>query len=202
MNDGRLRQHVTIFYLWDHDGCVRVRRYAGQRCFSECVIERHSGRTPRILVRGEITCHGRSNFLRIEGNLNSSRYVSEVLKLEVLPFLPQGIPRAFFQLDNARPHIEKTAKNFFSVQHMQLLPLSSYSPDMSPIEQVCDLVGRRLTRHSRPAASGDELLLTIQAIWNCLPQADIQDLFDFLPCRLTPCHVVALIPAVDGYTKY
>ncbi|GFX45528.1 transposable element Tcb2 transposase [Trichonephila clavipes] len=33
------------FNLWDHDGCIRVRRYACERCLPECVIELHSGLT-------------------------------------------------------------------------------------------------------------------------------------------------------------
>ncbi|GFV46024.1 uncharacterized protein TNCV_2200341 [Trichonephila clavipes] len=46
-------------------------------------------------------------------------------------------------------------------QHMQLLPCPAYSSDMSPIEHVWDLFGRRLIRDPRPAASKDELLLHI-----------------------------------------
>ncbi|GFW78016.1 transposable element Tc1 transposase [Trichonephila clavipes] len=44
-----------------HDVRIRVRRYAGERCLPEGVIERHSGLTPRVMssktwyVRGE--CH-------------------------------------------------------------------------------------------------------------------------------------------------
>ncbi|GFX63599.1 transposable element Tcb1 transposase [Trichonephila clavipes] len=71
----------------------------------------------------------------------------------------------------------------------------AYSPDMSPI--VWDLVGQRLTRDPRPAASKDELLLRIQAIWNSLPQADIQNRFDSMPRR-----IAILIAARGGYTKY
>ncbi|GFU75611.1 uncharacterized protein TNCV_2863261 [Trichonephila clavipes] len=37
-------------FLWDHDGRIRVRRYAGERCLSECVIERHSGLTSGVMV--------------------------------------------------------------------------------------------------------------------------------------------------------
>ncbi|PRD37051.1 UNVERIFIED_CONTAM: Transposable element Tcb1 transposase [Trichonephila clavipes] len=80
---------------------------------------------------------------------------------------------------------------------MQLLPWPAYSPDMSPIEHVCDLFGRRLTRDPCPAASKDELLLRIQAIWNSLPQADIQNLFDSMPRR-----IAAFIAVRGGYTKY
>ncbi|GFW84416.1 transposable element Tcb2 transposase [Trichonephila clavipes] len=38
--------------MWDHDSRIRVRRYAGERCLPECVIERHSGLTPRVMVWG------------------------------------------------------------------------------------------------------------------------------------------------------
>ncbi|GFT80391.1 uncharacterized protein TNCV_2184491 [Trichonephila clavipes] len=47
-----------------------------------------------------------------------------------------------------------------------------------PLLSTCGLVGRRFARDPRPAASKDEVLLRIQAIWNSLPQADIQNLFD------------------------
>ncbi|GFV51744.1 uncharacterized protein TNCV_1321001 [Trichonephila clavipes] len=54
---------------------------------------------------------------------------------------------------------------------------------MLPIEHGWDLVGRHLARDPCPAASKDKLLLRIQAIWNSLPQADIQNLFDSMPPR-------------------
>ncbi|GFX46406.1 transposable element Tc1 transposase [Trichonephila clavipes] len=75
------------FNLWDHDGRIRVRRCAGERCLSECVIEQHSALTPGVMVWGAISYHGRSNLRQIEGNLNSNRYVREVLQPEVVPFL-------------------------------------------------------------------------------------------------------------------
>ncbi|GFU70294.1 transposable element Tcb2 transposase [Trichonephila clavipes] len=99
--------------------------------------------------------------------------------------------------DNARPHVAKTVRNFCSAQHMQLLLWPAYSPDMSPIEHVWDLVGRRLACDPRPAAAKDEFLLHIQAIWNSLSLAHIQNLFDFMSR-----HVAALIAARGGYTKY
>ncbi|GFV69638.1 transposable element Tcb1 transposase [Trichonephila clavipes] len=80
---------------------------------------------------------------------------------------------------------------------MQLLPWPAYSPDMSPIEHEWDLVGWRLAHDPRLAASKDELLLRVQAVWNSLLQADIQNLFDSLPRR-----IAALIETSVGYTKY
>ncbi|GFY24273.1 transposable element Tc1 transposase [Trichonephila clavipes] len=68
---------------------------------------------------------------------------------------------------------------------------------MSPIEHEWDIVGGRLARDLRPVASTDELWLRIQTIWNTLPQADIQNLFNSMPRR-----VAALIVARGGHTKY
>ncbi|PRD36012.1 UNVERIFIED_CONTAM: hypothetical protein NCL1_09909 [Trichonephila clavipes] len=61
------------FNLWYHEGRIRVRSYAGECCLLECVIERLSGLTPRVMVWGAISYHGRFNLLRIEGNLNRNR---------------------------------------------------------------------------------------------------------------------------------
>ncbi|GFX00202.1 transposable element Tcb1 transposase [Trichonephila clavipes] len=79
---------------------------------------------------------------------------------------------------------------------MQILPSPAYSSDMSPFEHVWDLVGRRLARNQHPAASKDELLLRIQGIWNSLPQAYIQNLFDCMPR-----HIATLTAECGGYTK-
>ncbi|GFY21925.1 hypothetical protein TNCV_3295691 [Trichonephila clavipes] len=105
-------------------------------------------------------------------------------------------PWSYRSAEYVRPHVAKTVRDFCSAQHMQLLSWPAYLLDMSPIENVWNLVGWRLARDPRPGASKDELLLRIQAIWNFLPQADIQNLFDSMPRR------TALIVAHGGYTKY
>ena len=92
------------------------------------------------MVWSAISYHGPSNLLRIEGNLNSNRYVRKVLQPEVVRFL-QGIPGAIFQMDNPRPHVEKTVRDFCLAQRMQHLPWLAYSPGMSLI--VFNLFGRR-----------------------------------------------------------
>ncbi|GFU17091.1 transposable element Tc1 transposase [Trichonephila clavipes] len=75
----------SCFNLWGHHG-----RYASERCLLERVIERHSSLKHGVIVWGAISYHGRSNLLRIEGNLNSNKYVREVQQPKVVPFL-QGI---------------------------------------------------------------------------------------------------------------
>ncbi|KFM63297.1 Transposable element Tcb1 transposase, partial [Stegodyphus mimosarum] len=113
------------------------------------------------MVWGAIAYHRRSQLLRIVGNLNSNRYIREVLQPEAVPFL-QSLPGAVFQQDNARPHTARIVKSFFAAQQVQLLPWPACSPDMSPIEHVWDVIGRRLARDPRPVASADELWLYIK----------------------------------------
>ncbi|GFY36377.1 transposable element Tc3 transposase [Trichonephila clavipes] len=153
----------TRFNLWHHDGRIGVRRYAGERHIPECIIERHSRRTPGVMVWGAIAYHGRSQLLRIVGNLNSTRYINEVLQPRAIPFL-QGSSGAVFQQDNARPHVAKTVKSYLDSKQVQLLPWPAYSPDMSSIEHVWDIVGGRFARDLRPVVSTDELWLRIQTI--------------------------------------
>ncbi|GFV20858.1 transposable element Tc1 transposase [Trichonephila clavipes] len=80
------------FNLWHHDGRIRVMRYAGEMHIPECIIERHSRRTPGVIVWGATAYHGRSQLLRIVGNLNSTRYINEVLQPQAIPF-PARISR-------------------------------------------------------------------------------------------------------------
>ncbi|GFX20071.1 transposable element Tcb1 transposase [Trichonephila clavipes] len=203
-DDRRLRddwQQVVFsdesrFNLWHHDSRIRVRRYAGERHIPECIIEHHSGRAPGVMVWGAIAYHGRSQLLRIVGNLISTRYINEVLQAQAIPF-QQGLPGVVYQQDNARPHVAKTVKSYLDSQQVPLLPWPAYSPDMSPIEHVWDIVRWRLDRDLRPVASTDELWLRIQTIWNTLPQADIKNSFNSVPLR-----IAAFIAARGGHTKY
>ncbi|GFX77658.1 transposable element Tc1 transposase [Trichonephila clavipes] len=55
------------------------------------------------------------------------------------PFL-NGLPGAIFQQDNARPHTARVAQDFLS--YFQTLPWPARSPDLSPVEHVCDQLKR------------------------------------------------------------
>ncbi|GFV46600.1 transposable element Tcb1 transposase [Trichonephila clavipes] len=67
--------------------------------------------------------------------------------------------------DNAPPHVAKTVRDFCSAEQMHATSfLASYSSDMSPIEQMLDLVDWHFTRYPRPATSKDKFLLSIQVI--------------------------------------
>ncbi|KAJ8883470.1 hypothetical protein PR048_015314 [Dryococelus australis] len=86
------------------------------------------------------------------GYLNSNCYTREVLDHEVLSLL-QATPPAIFQQDNTRPHVTRNVQAFFNKRCVPLLPWTARSPDMSPMEHVWDMSGRRPYRHGPPATT-------------------------------------------------
>ncbi|GFV70290.1 DDE_3 domain-containing protein [Trichonephila clavipes] len=67
------------------------------------------------------------------------------------------------------------------------------SPDLSPIEHVCDVLGRQL----QPTRDTGELTAQMQRLWQDLPQGVISDLIESMPRRISAC-----IAARGGFTTY
>ncbi|GFV76165.1 transposable element Tcb1 transposase [Trichonephila clavipes] len=86
--------------LQHYDGRIQVWRHPGEKMLNSCVIYRHTGPAPGIMVWGGIGYHYRTPLLRIAGTSNSLRYFSEVLEPFVLPYL-KGLAIVIFQQDNA-----------------------------------------------------------------------------------------------------
>ncbi|UYV63737.1 Transposase [Cordylochernes scorpioides] len=124
---------------------VRVWRRRGERSNPAAIVERPTVRQRGIMVWGSIAYDSRSPLLRIQGTMTAQRYVDDVLRPVTLPYL-QGVPNALYQQDNARPHTARISQQ--ALQDVQMLPWPPYSPDLSPIEHVWDIIGRRL--HALP----------------------------------------------------
>ena len=163
---------------------------------NSCVMHRHTGPAPGIMVWGGIGYHSRTSLVRIAGALNSQSYISEVLEPVVLPYI-QGLPTAIFQQDNARPHLARIVQGFFVNRQIELLPWPARSPDLSPIENMWSMVAQRLTQITSPAATPDQLWQRVEAAWSAVPQEHIQSLFESMPRR-----VAAVISNNGGYSGY
>ncbi|GFX26700.1 transposable element Tcb1 transposase [Trichonephila clavipes] len=86
------KSHICLQH---HDGRIRVWRQRGERMLNRCIMHRHTGPAPGIMVWGGIGYHFRTPLVRIAGTLNSQRYISEVLESVVLPYF-QGLTTAIF----------------------------------------------------------------------------------------------------------
>ncbi|UYV81979.1 hypothetical protein LAZ67_21000289, partial [Cordylochernes scorpioides] len=165
---------------------VRVWRRRGERSNPAAIVERPTVRQRGIMVWGAIAYDSRSPLLRIQGTMTAQRYVDDVLRLVSFPYL-QGVPNALYQQDNARPHTARIRQQ--ALQDVQMLPWPPYSPDLSPIEHVWDIIGRRLHALPQPR-SEDELWQMVEREWRAIPQDAIRTLIDSLPRRVAACIAV------------
>ncbi|UYV70154.1 hypothetical protein LAZ67_7002012, partial [Cordylochernes scorpioides] len=171
------------FCLQHHDGRVRVWRHRGEKMLNSCVMHRHTGPTPGIIVWGGIGYHSRTPLVCIAGILNSQRYNSEVLEPVVFPYL-QGLPTAIFQHNDVRPHVARIVHRFFVNRQIEFIPWPARSPDHSPIRNMWPMVAQRLTQITSPAATPDQPWQRMEAVWSVIPQLYIQSLFESMPRRV------------------
>ncbi|KFM64088.1 Transposable element Tcb1 transposase, partial [Stegodyphus mimosarum] len=118
--------------------------------------------------------------------MTSQRYLDNALRPVAIPY-PQGLPNAIFQRDNARPHSARICQH--ALQGIQMLPWPPYSPDLSSIEHVWDVIGRRLQTLPLPR-SEDELWKMVEREWRAIHQDTIRTLIDSMPRRVSSCILV------------
>ncbi|GFW32194.1 transposable element Tcb2 transposase [Trichonephila clavipes] len=110
------------FVLGTDDNRVRVWRRPGERYNSPHTVLRHTARTAGVMVWGAIAYGSRSTLIVMRGTLTGQRYVDDILRPHVGPFL-NGIPGAIFQHDNARPHTARVAQDFLRHFHSSMAGL-------------------------------------------------------------------------------
>ncbi|GFW95578.1 transposable element Tcb1 transposase [Trichonephila clavipes] len=108
----------------------------------------------------------RSTLIVIRGTLTGQRYVDDILRPHVGPFL-NDLPGAIFQQDDARPPTARVAQDF--LRHFQTLPWPARSPDLSPVEPMWD----QLKWQMPSCHSVHDLELALQDLWAHLPQDNI-----------------------------
>ncbi|GFX08118.1 transposable element Tcb1 transposase [Trichonephila clavipes] len=182
--------------LQHHDGRIRVWRHCGERLLNCFVMHRHTGPASGIMVWGGIGFQCRTPLVRIAGTLNSQRYISEMLKPVVLPYI-QRLPSAIFQQDNVQSHMACNVQEFFFTHQTESLPWPACSPDLTPIENVWSMLAQQLAWDTLSAVTPDQLCQYVEAAWTAEPQGYIQSLFDSTPRR-----VAVVVANNRGYSNY
>ena len=124
------------------------------------------------MVLATVTMHRRTPLQFIAGNLNSQRYVDEVMRPMVLPFLRQIGQGTVFQDDNARLHRGHIVNDFVRVNNITRTDWPANSPDLNPIENLWDELGRRTYRDNPPQIF-PQLRHHLAQEWQNIPQATI-----------------------------
>ncbi|CAH2007245.1 unnamed protein product [Acanthoscelides obtectus] len=176
------------FALWDQEWNSIVFSDESRFCLGMhdgdvFFVERHVHHTVGVMVWGAIAYGSRSPLIFIRGNMNAQRYIHEVLEPHLLPYL-DTLADPTFQQDNARPHVARVTIDFFQHNDVTLLPWPPRSPDLSPIEHVWDMMGRRLLNLQRPPQTLEALREELVVAWNEIPQEDIDHLIRSMPRRV------------------
>ena len=72
----------------------------------------------------------------MQGNLNTRRYIVDVLRRHVIPFLHNQGPGVTFQHDNSRPHTALITGQFLAQNNVDVFPWPAVSPDLNLVEYV------------------------------------------------------------------
>ena len=179
------------FNLYFNDDWMRVYRRRGERYSDVNVTEHDRYGGGSVMVWAAVTMHRRTPLRFIAGNLNSLKYVDEVMRPMVLRFLRQIGQWAVFQYDNARPHGKHIVNDFVRVNNINRLDCSANSPDLNCMEYLWDELGRRTYRDI------PQLRQCLAQEWQTIPQATIRCCVGSMRKRCQEC-----VNARGSHTSY
>ena len=122
------------------------------------------------MVWAGISYDHRTPLVFIDGPLTAQRYVDVILRPVVVPFVRQH--NVTFQQDNARTHVARLSMAFLQQNNVNVMHWPPYSPDLSPIEHLWDVLDRRVRNSPQPPTTLQTIRLALMQEWNAIPHAE------------------------------
>ena len=148
------------------------------------------------MVWAGINNNRKTNLVIINGNLNAQRYRDEILAPVVILYVNAN-PNAIFQQNNARPHTAQLTTQYLQANNVDVMEWPSKSPDLSPIEQVWDLLDRRVRQRPVQPQTLRHFQHALVQEWNNIPMNVIRRYIRSMRRR---CR--AMIQSAGGHTRY
>ena len=141
----------------------------GERYADCCVVEvtRFGGRD--LMVWARISRNFKTDLHIVRGRLNAAAYRDNILQPIVVPFMRNNGLTLLHQ-DNARPHTARLTTDFLRQQGANVMPWSSLSPDLNPIEHLWDELGRRVRARPVQPQNLRQLEIALHQEWAQIPQ--------------------------------
>ena len=149
------------------DGYSRVRRPKGERCnprYSKGTVKHGGG---NIMVWGSFSGQGIGPIQKIDGIMDRFVY-KNILENTMLPYAEEEMPlKWIFQQDNDPKHTSKVVKEWFGLKKIEVMKWPAQSPDLNPIENLWELVDRRIVRQDH--VRQDTFFTQVKQAWESIP---------------------------------
>jgi len=188
------------FTLFQNDGKVHVWRLPKEKYDVNCLVPtvKHGG--GGVMMWGCFSWYGMGPLVRIDGRVNSERYIEEILGYHLIPFLEEfeeEYGEYFFQQDNAPIHTSRQTRAFIEENEVTLLPWPGQSPDLNPIEHLWDELERSVRSRGENPKNIAELETFLQESWSQISSNVYQKLVSSMENR-----VKAVLKSRGFPTKY
>ncbi|GFY26628.1 transposable element Tcb2 transposase [Trichonephila clavipes] len=165
-------------------------RESGTAYRPENIQEKDRYPTCSIMVWAGIMINGRTR-LHVVANetMTGQRYIDEVLLPHVRLFRGAVGDKFVFMDDNATCHRTLAVQDCLDSEGIQRLVWPARSPDLNPIENVWDALGRQVAARNYPPTNKNTLIRALTEEWDKLPQQlldnVVQSMVRLLECCIT-----------------
>ncbi|GFU58676.1 transposable element Tcb2 transposase [Trichonephila clavipes] len=146
-------------------------RESGTAYRPENIQEKDRYPTCSIMVWAGIMINGRTRLHVVaNGTMTGQRYIDEVLLPHVRLFRGAVGDKFVFMDDNATCHRTLAVQDCLDSEGIQRLVWPARSPDLNPIENVWDALGRQVSGRNYPLTNKNTLIRALTKEWDKLPQ--------------------------------
>ena len=149
------------------------------------------------MVWGGISENSKTPLVILDGHIIARRYTDEVLRPIVQQYMSSHSDVTVFLQDNARLHAARFTQEFLCQSGLHVMQWPPYSPDLSLIEHLWDILKKAVAKRQPQPRSRSQLAGIVKEEWNRIPQATISNLIQSMRRRCVAC-----ISAKGGHTRY
>ncbi|GFX39748.1 transposable element Tcb2 transposase [Trichonephila clavipes] len=163
-------------------------RESGTAYRPENIQEKDQYPTCSIMVWAGIMINGRTRLHVVaNGTMTGQRYIDEVLLPHVRLFRGAVGDKFVFMEDNATCHQTLAVQDCLDSDGTQRLVWPARSPDLNPIENVWDALGRQIAGQNYPPTNKNTLIRALTEEWDKLPQQLLDNVVQSMVRRVECC---------------